>query len=202
MSRNGISWKSSPIGGLVLVLLAVLALAACGEGGTGGGDATSAATQAEETTTAADTTDETTTEEEPEEEPITAAEERWAKQVTRYIRRADRVIFTGGVVTEASVRSEIAVLEECRPTLRRAGDPGRFAPAERRVRRACDRFERAAGALHRVLDAGGPTAVVGTPEEKIISAGMDVSTEAEGNGYNTLTRARDQIAAIRARLPK
>ncbi len=200
MSRNGISWRSSSIGGLVLVLLAVLALAACGEGGTGGGDVTSAATQAEETTTAADTTDEATTEEEPE--PITAAEERWAKQVTRYIRRADRVIFTGGVVTETRVRSEIAVLEECRPTLRRAGDPGRFAPAERRVRRACDRFERAAGALHRVLDAGGPTAVVGTPEEKIISAGMDVSTEAEGNGYNTLTRARDQIAAIRAKLPK
>lgn len=200
MSRNGISWRSSSIGGLVLVLLAVLVLAACGEGGTGGGDVTSAATQAEETTTAADTTDETTTEEEPE--PITAAEEGWAKQVTRYIRRADRVIFTGGVVTEASIRSEIAVLEECRPTLRRAGDPGRFAPAERRVRRACDRFERAAGALHRVLDAGGPTAVVGTPEEKIISAGMEVATEAEGNGYNTLTRARDQIAAIRARLPK
>jgi hypothetical protein len=196
MWRNDESGRGSAIGFVVVVLLAALALAGCGENGGDGQEAATATTDVTERTT-----DETTTEEEPEEEPITPAEQRWAKQVTRYAGRVER-IFVGGAVTKTSIRSELAVLEDCGPMLGRAGDAGRFAPAEKRVRKACERFDRAAAALHRVLDAGGPTAVVGTPEEKIISSGMEVATEAEGNGYNTLTRARDQIAAIRAKLPK
>jgi hypothetical protein len=194
MWRNDGSGRSSAIGYMVVLLLAALALAGCGENGGGADEAATANT--EETTT-----EETTTEEEPAEEPITAAEQRWAKEVTRYAGRVER-LFKGGVVTKASIRSEIAVFEECRPMLKRAGDPGRFARAEKGVRRACDRFERAARALHRVLDAGGPSAVVGTPEEKVITAGIDTSIEAGGNGYNLLMRARDQIREIRAGLPK
>jgi hypothetical protein len=177
--------------------LAALALAGCGGNGGGGEEAATATTG----TTEEAMTDETTTEEGPAEEPITAAEQRWAREVTRYAGRVER-LFRGGVVTKASIRSELAVLEECLPMLKRAGDAGRFRPAEKRVRKACDRFDRAARALHRVLDAGGPSAVVGTPEAKIISAGMDVSAEAEGNGFNLLIQAREQIRGIRAGLPK
>lgn len=196
MWRSDGSTSTGAIGCLVVVL-AALALAGCGGNGGGGEEAATVTTGTTEETT----TDGTTTEEEPAEEPITAAEQRWAREVTRYVGRAER-LFKGGVVTKASIRSEIAVFEGCRPMLKRAGDPGRFARAERTVLRACGRFERATRALHRVLDAGGPTAVVGTPEEKVITAGMDASTEAGGNGYNLLMRAREQIRMIRAGLPR
>ncbi len=188
---------------LAAVLVGTFALVGCGGGG-GGNDGTAEPT----TTAAADATDETTAEDETTTddgpEPMTAAERRWMNQFNRYSARVERVLFSGDgrVVTQASIRREIAVLADCRRTLRRAGASGRFGTAERRLRGACEKFEKARRALERVLAADGPSVVVGTPEDQIVTQAIETSSEAEGNGYNALMSARDQVKSIRADIPE
>ena len=182
------------LGACSVAVLAAFALAACAGGGNG--DESAAPTTAATTTTA------TTTETPTEPEPITAAERRWAATATRYIPRVDREVFRpSSVVTNASLRAEIKILEACTPTLRRAGAPGRFARPAQTVRRACRRFETAARNLRRVAAIGLPV-LAGTDEDRITTRAMNAAAEAEGNGFNLLMVAKDQIAATKAKLPK
>lgn len=126
------------------VLVASLALVAfvvssCGGGGGNGTEAAATATGPAETDAAVAT--------DAGREPITAAEERWLKLVTRYNERFEREYLRGGTVTHGSMRREARLFRDCRAMLRRAGDLGRLGPAAKRVRRACDRLEKAAGLL-------------------------------------------------------
>ena len=184
-------------------LLALLVVAVVLPGCSGNGDPAGSPDPATSATDAGATTD-TAGETETGPEPVTPGERRWARAVTRYIDRAERTIFHEGprTITRASMRAEIALFDRCATTLRRAGDPGRYAPARRRVQRACRTLRRASTSFRRILAAGGPSFIEGSPGQQIIEPAFEAASEAQGNGMNALLAARDHIGEIERQLPK
>ena len=180
-----------------LALVAAFAVSSCGGGGGNGTEAAATATTSAET----ETDEAVTTEAAPE--PITAAEERWVKLLTRYNERFKREYFRGGAVTHGSMRREARLFRDCGVMLRRAGAPGRLAPAAKRVRRACERLDRAARLLGQaisVTDAGGAV-VAGSDDERIFDRAHGGAREAAGNAHYGLQRAQEIAQDIKGKLP-
>jgi hypothetical protein len=183
------------------VLLAGLSFAtACG----GGGDDQPAAVEettapdgtSEQTTTEAATTEYTTTEGPP---PITAAEERWAREMNQ-LRRQITGTFHRTRVYTSSVMARIAKkYATCLRALARAGDPGRFQPAARFAERACTRAERAASLLKQALaiEAAGITSQA---EADRYNAAVERALEAQGNAVNDFAQAASRAQTIRLEL--
>ena len=161
--------------------ISALALSAC----SGSEDAT-----APPTTTKQEPSDvPTTTEAEPE--PITAAEERWVEQVKRYSKRLEDETARTGTITHAVMRRSARLYLECGQMLNRAGDPGRFEPANRFAERGCERLKNAAGDLEQAIassDRGG-VVIAGTVDAKRFDRAFNRATEASGNGMYDLQRA-------------
>jgi hypothetical protein len=135
-------------------------------------------------------------------EPITAAEAAWRERVRAYATRLDADISRSGRITHASMRRSARLYSACAPMLERAGDPGRFAPLEPQVERACTRLAKAArlfGQAVAVSDAGGAV-VAGTPEEAQFTRALNGAFEAAGNAQYALQRALEKAAAIETEL--
>jgi len=181
---------------LVAALVLTVALAACASGNAD----EPAAEQAPATTTPTQAEPPTTTEAGPE--PITAAEKRWIVLVRRYSESLQRDIEVGGVVTHASMRRSAKVYAGCSRALRRAGDPGRLAPAAKPARRACARLAKAAALLQQAIAASdvGGSVVAGTPEEDQFNRGFNGATEAAGNAQYDLQRALERATEIEGSL--
>jgi hypothetical protein len=192
--------RRSPSAVLLLASLALVAafvVSSCGGGGGNGTEAAATATAPVETAT----DEAVTTDAGPE--PITAAEERWVKLLTRYNERFEREYFRGGAVTHGSMRREIRLFSDCGAMVRRAGDPGRMAPAAKRARRACERLDRAARLLEQaisVTDAGGAV-VAGSDDERIFDRAHGGAREAAGNAHYGLQRAQEIAQDIKSTLP-
>lgn len=164
-------------------LVVTVALAACGSDD----KPAPAAEPAAATSTQAATP--TTTETGPE--PVTAAEKRWLRALERYSDRLQRDAEFGGIVTHTSMRRSARIYAGCPPMLKRLGDPGRFEPALKIARRACERLRKAAHLLDLAIaasDAGG-TVVAGTPEEQQFNRSLNGAFEALGNAQYDLQRA-------------
>lgn len=177
------------IAALVAATVATVALAACGSGD-------KAESVAEPRATSTQAEPQTTTEAGPE--PITAAEKRWLARLGRYSNRLQRDFELGGVVTHASMQRSAKLYADCSTTLRQAGDPGRFEPAARMARRACERLAKAARLLEQAIaatDAGG-SVVAGTPEEEQFNRSFNGAIEASGNAHYDLQRALDRAREI------
>jgi len=178
--------------GVIAAAVAALALAlsAC----RGSGDEAGEQSEQPSTTNKQQTTAPTTA----EPEPITAAEERWRKQVENYEQRVERNFDRTGVITQAAMRRSARLYVECAEMLDRAGEPGRFEPALPDVERACERLEKAAELLEKAIaatDAGG-SVVVGTPEEKQFDRAFNGAFEAAGNAQYDLQRALGRAEEI------
>jgi hypothetical protein len=135
-------------------------------------------------------------------EPITAAETHWREQVSAYAERLDADVNRSGRITHAAMRRSANVYAACAPTVRDAGDPGRFEPVAPQVERACTRLAKAARLLGQAVAASGAggTVVVGTPEERRFDRALDGALEAAGNAQYDLQRALEKAAAIEAEL--
>lgn len=135
-------------------------------------------------------------------EPITAAETRWREQVSAYAERLDAEVNRSGRITHAAMRRSANVYAACAPTVRDAGDPGRFEPVAPQVERACARLAKAARLLGQAVAASGAggTVVVGTPEERRFDRALNGAMEAAGNAQYDLQRALEKAAAIEAEL--
>lgn len=131
----------------------------------------------------------TTTEAAPE--PITEAETRWLEQVKRYSARVQRDMRRGGAITHSSMRRSARLYAGCKPMLRKAGDPGRFEPAQQAAQRACERLEKAARLLGTAIAATGPggTIVGGTSAVDQFDRAFGGAIEASGNAQYDLQRA-------------
>lgn len=173
------------------VVAAALALAAtaCGSDGESGAE------QAPTTTQRATQTA-TTTEAAPQ--PITADETRWLELVEGYSERLEANTRRSGRVTHLTMRRSAKLYAACTPMLRRAGDPGRLAPAQRNAERACNRLDRAARLLAQAIAASDPggAVVVGTPEEKQFERSWNGAFEATGNAQYDLQRALERAHEI------
>lgn len=169
-----------------------LVLAACGSG------SERSEAGAPPTTAKQETTDATTTESEPEPEPITAAEKRWLAHVERYGQRLDDEIARGGAVTHSTMRREARLYLGCARALDRAGDPGRFEPASRLAKRACDRLRKAARFLEQAIASSEPGGFVyaGSPDEDRFNHAFQAALEAASNGQYELQRALGRAEEI------
>jgi hypothetical protein len=178
----------------VVVLIALALLAGCSDESNEG-----AATNEAASTEA--TTEETTTETGPE--PITAAEKRWVRALNRYHNRFTRIAFQSGQVTHASMRREAGLARDCRKTLLRGAQPGRFEPAAKIVERACKRLDKAAALLDQAIAVSDPGGAVlaGSEEEEIFNRSFNGAAEAMGNADFDLQRALNQANSIEADLP-
>src|SRR5262252_9309295 len=106
-----------------LVAAAALAVALAASGCTSKGDAAGSGAPASGPTQIT-----TTTSTPPPPQPITAGEKHFIHVIRAYHRRLNRNMNSGGVLTETSVDATVTIDRACRSTLRKAGDPGRFAP--------------------------------------------------------------------------
>jgi hypothetical protein len=86
--------------------------------------------------------------------------------------------------------------------LRRAGDPGRFAPVAPQVERACARLAKAGRLLGKAIavSGSGGTVIAGTPEERQFDRALNGAIEASGNAQYDLQRALEKATAIEAEL--
>ena len=174
---------------LVAAMVVTVVLAACGSGD-------KPKPVAEQSPATSAQAPPTTTEAGPE--PITAAEKRWLARLGRYSDRLQRDLESGGVVTHASMQRSAKLYASCSSALRRAGNPGRFGPAARMARRACERLKKAADLLGQAIaatDAGG-TVVAGTPEEQQFNRSFNGAIEASGNAHYDLRRALERAQEI------
>jgi hypothetical protein len=135
-------------------------------------------------------------------EPITAAESGWREQIGAYAERLDADVNRSGRITHAAMRRSAKVYAACAPALRRAGDPGRFAPVAPQVERACIRLAKAARLLEQAIAASdvGGTVVAGTPEQRRFDRALNGALEAAGNAQYDLQRALEKAAAVEAEL--
>ena len=132
------------------------------------------------TTTATATTVEPTTTTKP---PATPAEKAWIAGVRKLRQRLDRTILRSGVLTQASLREEVAAGRSCRPGLDKLADPGeRLAKAVQRAQRACASYARSADALARVA----PYLNTASPR---VDQLLNQAIEHAGNGSNGLREA-------------
>ena len=128
---------------------------------------------------------------------------RQPRLLTRYNERFEREYFRSGAVTHGSMRREARLVSDCGAMLRRAGDPGRMAPAAKRVRRACERLDRAARLLEQaisVTDAGGAV-VAGSDDDRIFDRAHGGAREAAGSAHYGLQRAQEIARDIKSKLP-
>jgi hypothetical protein len=149
-------------------------------------------------TTAKQATTDVTTTSEPEPQPITAAEQRWLRQIERFGRRLDDEVGRGGVVTHSTMRREARVFLGCARVLDRAGDPGRFEPASRYAERACEGLKKAARFLEQAIASSetGGFVYAGSPDERRFEHALQAATEAAANGQYALQRAIGQAEEI------
>ncbi len=182
------------------LVAAALALAALSVSACSGDDGST--TSAADTTAPATSAPESTTTTEPAVEPVTGAERRWLLALRSYSKHVERIRMQGGVVTHLSRRREANAYADCKKTLRRAGDPGRLAPARRVAVRACARFNRAARFLGVAIASSSAGGVVeaGTADEKRFERALNGSIEAAGNGQLDLQRAIDKAQEITTRI--
>jgi hypothetical protein len=167
-----------------------LALSACGS------KSERSEESAQPTTTKQETTATTTAAAEPE--PITAAEERWRKQIERYGQRLEDEMAVGGAITHSTMRRQARLYLECERVLSRAGDPGRFEPASRFAERACERLKKAAKFLDQAIASSerGGFVYAGSPEEEQFDHAFKGAVEAAGNGQYELQRALGRAEEI------
>lgn len=175
---------------LAAVSVAALALVAtaCGSDGESHAEAEEEAAAAA-TTEAQDTAAANTTEAAPE--PVTEAETRWLEQVKGYSERVSRDMRRNGAITHSSMRRSARLYAGCKPMLRKAGDPGRFEPAQQAAQRACDRLQKAARLLGNAIAVTGPGGTIagGTPALDQFDRAFGGAIEASGNAQYDLQRA-------------
>jgi hypothetical protein len=174
----------------LIILLVIGAPVAC----SGGQETTQTAgsTSADETATAPTTT---------EEPPLSAKELAWWHAVKRYGKRFQNEWQRSGITLTQSVMQRWSTLfAECAKTLRKAGDPGRYAEVENVVDRACNRLRKAKEQLAVAIassDAGGAV-IAGTPEEERFNKALNRTTELVGNALNDFVTARQKARAVEA----
>ena len=138
-----------------------------------------AATTAATTTVTATTVEPTTT----TKPPATPAEKAWIAGVRKLRQRIDGTLLRSGVLTQASLREEVAAGRSCRPGLDKLADPGeRLAKAVQRAQRACASYARSADALARVA----PYLNTASPR---VDQLLNQAIEHAGNGSNGLREA-------------
>jgi hypothetical protein len=120
------------------------------------------------TTTQAPTTEQTTTDTGPQ--PITADEEMWVGEMTKLAARMKHAVLGTKVLTNSAMVKNAKAYSTCLPSLRRAGDPGRFGPAANIAERACMKLNSAGNMMKKAV--------------AIESAGIETHTEADK--YNDL----------------
>ena len=159
---------------LVAIVVIALLVAGCG------GQAADSTTAGAPATTATATTVEPTTTTKP---PATPAEKAWIAGVRKLRQRIDRTLLRSGVLTQASLREEVAAGRSCRPGLDKLADPGeRLAKAVQRAQRACASYARSADALARVA----PYLNTASPR---VDQLLNQAIEHAGNGSNGLREA-------------
>lgn len=174
--------------GTAFLLVASFPLVAC----SGGGDQEAAAT-AKTTTQAEATTEQTTTETGPP--PITPSEERWVGEMTRLAARMNRVFSGTKVFTNVAMVKVAKAYSACLPSLRRAGDPGRFRPAAHIAQRACEKLNRA-GSMMKEAVAIQSAGIDSQTEADKYNALVNRALEAQGNGVNEFERAKVRAQGI------
>jgi hypothetical protein len=85
-----------------------------------------------------------------------------------------------------------------RASAQRAGDPGRFEPASRFAKRACERLKKAARFLEQAIASSerGGFVYAGTPDEKRFDHAFKGAAEAAANGLYDVQRALGQTEEI------
>lgn len=195
MSRAGPAgrgvWQRVVLASVAGVTIALLT--AC----SGGEEATpTSADRAPSTTTAPTTT--TTTTEPP---PLTAEEQAWWRQINRYAARLEKDWFREEVaITHAVMRHWSSLFGRCKTTLQEAGDPGRYGPAARVVRRACAKLTKAKAHLATAVGASDPggAVIAGTPEEAQFNRALDRLTALAANALNDFNTVQEKVATITA----
>jgi hypothetical protein len=149
-----------------------------------------------ETTPESTTTEPTTT----EPLPLTSEERAWARQANNYADRLEKDWNREVTITHAVMRHWASLFAKCKTTLREAGDPGRYAPAARVVRRACAKLAKARAQIAIAMGASdsGGAVIAGTAEEDQFNRALDRFFELAGNALNDLNTAREKAAAITA----
>jgi hypothetical protein len=174
----------------LIVLLAIAALGACS--GSPEATQTTGSTSADQTTTAPTTT---------EEPPLSAEELAWWHTVKRYGKRFQKEWQKSGITLTQSVMHRWSTLfAACEKTLKKAGDPGRYAEVEHMVDRACKRLKKAKDQLAIAIsssDAGGAV-LAGSPEEARFNKALNRTTELVGNALNDFLSARQKASAVEA----
>jgi hypothetical protein len=189
----------------IFALGAALLLAGSFAGAACSGDEGEEAAQTEATTapdgtseqaTTEATTEETTTEEGPP--PITAAEQRWTREMNQLRREMTGGFHRTRVYTNAVMAKLAKTYSRCLRSLRRAGEPGRFEPAARIAERACKRAERAGSLLEEALaiEAG----ISSQAEADRYNAAVERALEAQGNAVNDFAQASARARTIEQEL--
>jgi hypothetical protein len=180
------------------VRLAVLVLLVLLVGGCGGQtNESTAAGQATTSTTVAPTT--TTI------PSLTAEELAWLKAVSGVRTKVEKSFQAGGsgTVTRAIMVESGNKLAAWSRQLRRLGAPpsDRLQPAYTLVRKVIRTYEKGANCYARAAGAvsASGAVVAGTPEERIVSEGLDCGGAAEGNGTNLLYKADAKGEELKAK---
>jgi hypothetical protein len=157
--------RTAALGASVLIALPILGCSSSGD--------QQAATPGLESST----TEQTTTDTGPQ--PITAAEEMWVGEMTNLAARMKHALLGTKVLTNSAMIKNAKAYSTCLPSLRQAGDPGRFGPAANIAKRACMKLNSAGNMMKKAA--------------AIDSAGIESQTEADK--YNDLvTRSIDAQA--------
>ena len=174
-----------------LIVLVIVVLVGC-SGGQETTETAGSTSGADETATAPTTT---------EEPPLSAEELAWWQAVKRYGKRFRKEWQRSGITLTKSVMHHWSSLfAGCAKTLKKAGDPGRYAEVEKVVDRACNRLKKAKAQLAVAMassDAGGAV-MSGSPEEERFNKALNRMTELVGNALNDFLTARQKAKAVEA----
>ena len=185
---------------------AILLAASVGAVACSGDDDPEATPTAEETTASDGTTEQTTSEATTEETtteagppPITASEQRWTREMNQIRRQMTRGLTQTRVYTNSVMTKLAKTYSTCVRSLRRAGDPGRFAPAARIAERACKRADRAGSLMEQALalEAAG---ILSQADADRYSSWIEGAIEAQGNAVNDFAQASVRARTIQEEL--
>jgi len=175
-----------------LVAAAALAVALAASGCTSKGDAAGSGAPASGPTQIT-----TTTSTPPPPQPITAGEKHFIHVVRAYHRRLNRNMNSGGVLTETSVDATVTIDRACRSTLRKAGDPGRFAPVKPMVQRTCRILGISSGQLNQMVTSGQISGgVVVANDINAFNRSLNAAYKHQGNALTVLNLALAKATRI------
>jgi hypothetical protein len=175
-----------------LVVAAALAVALAASGCTSKGDAAGTGAPASGPPQSS-----TTTSQPPAPLPITTGEKHFIHVIRAYDHRLNRNMNSGGVLTETSVDATVTIDRACRATLRKAGDPGRFAPLTPMVQRTCRILHLSGGQLSGLVTSGQLSGgVVVASDINAFNRSLNAAYKHQGNALSVLSLALAKATRI------